>query len=248
MKKLCLPLPGIVLLLLSCGPSAKISSSANYPPLPENTPVAVLNVNQQAPQDAAAVGTLKIGDTGFSMDCDYPTVIARAKREALAMGGNVVKITKHKQPNLASTCHRIWADIYLARTDGTDAHDPALALAFAPKFTIDSVLLAENCAVLHFYRSRNFQGSAISYNVRIGDEVVWRAANNRKEWIKVEASGVTEITAKTESEQQLVIDIQPGRRYYIKCGIGMGIMVGRPTFELVDEAVGRYEFDEIETK
>ena len=239
MKKVFFLLLSTALLSAACGPAARVLSSAdNYPPLPEYVNVFVLDLSEQAPADGAFVGVLEVGDSGFSMDCDYQTVILKAKEQARTMGGNLVKITDHKKPNFFSTCHRIRANVYLMQEDSP----------YMPthQVTIDQALLEEDCAILYFYRERNSAGSLVGYNVWIGDDVVWRASNNRKEWVKVKAVGMTMIRAKTESERKLEIDIQPGRHYYIRCGVGMGVMVGRPSLELVDERTGKFEFDQIQ--
>lgn len=230
----------IALLSVSCGPAARVLSSVNtYPPLPENTPVMVLDLDEQAPADGAFVGALEVGDSGFSVDCDYQTVVRKAGEQARAMGGNLIKITEHKKPNFFSACHRIRASVYLMAEDG-----PYLPMMH--DVTIDETLYEEGCAILYFYRERNSAGSLVGYNVWIGDDLVWRASNNRREWVKVKAVGKTEIRAKTESERTLEIDIQPGRHYYIRCGVDTGVMVGRPNLELVDESTGKFEFEQIE--
>lgn len=58
------------------------------------------------------LGEVKIGDTGFSTNCDYETVIDAAKLEARKVGGNAIKIVSHQNPDFVSSCHRITATIY----------------------------------------------------------------------------------------------------------------------------------------
>jgi hypothetical protein len=102
---------GIILLLTSC--SAKLTSSIwkTYPPIYYKEEVRVFNLYETAPSNAEKLGTVKVGDSGFSTDCNYATVIDMAKIEARRVGGNAIKITQHEQPSFLSTCHRIRADI-----------------------------------------------------------------------------------------------------------------------------------------
>ncbi|WP_139063678.1 hypothetical protein [Flagellimonas eckloniae] len=73
--------------------------------------VEVFELNQEKPNNAEHVGTIKIRDTGFSIKCNYEIVLDQAKLEARRLGGNAIKITKHKKPNFWSTCHRLDAII-----------------------------------------------------------------------------------------------------------------------------------------
>jgi hypothetical protein len=44
------------------------------------------------------------------------------------------------------------------------------------------------------------------------------------------------------------IDVVFGKSYYLRCGIKMGALVGRPTLELVDYQTGKAEFENFEAK
>jgi hypothetical protein len=53
--------------------------------------------------------------------------------------------------------------------------------------------------------------------------------------------GKTFITAKTESRTGVTIEVEPGKTYYVRLRIGMGIVAGRPHLTLVDEEKGAKE-------
>jgi len=103
---------GSILFLTSC--SAKLTSSMQrtYAPLDYKEEVRVFEIGEKVPPNAEKLGTIKVGDTGFSVNCSYATVLDNAKTEARKVGGNVLKITKHKKPDLWSSCHRITAEVY----------------------------------------------------------------------------------------------------------------------------------------
>lgn len=98
-----------LILFSSCNPKVITSLSKSYPPLDYKQDVVVFELDQAGPGDAEVLGEVKIGDTGFSTNCDYDTVIDRAKQEARKAGGNAIKIIQHVQPTAVSTCHSIMA-------------------------------------------------------------------------------------------------------------------------------------------
>lgn len=76
-----------------------------------------------APKEGVRLGYVAVGDTGFSTDCSYETVVGKAKMEARKNGGNVIRIIKHTMPDIMSTCHRITAEVY--RVDGSGSNSNA---------------------------------------------------------------------------------------------------------------------------
>ena len=100
-------------LFLTSG-SAKLTSSMQktYAPLDYKEEVRVFEIGEEILSNAEKLGTIKVGDSGFSINCNYATVLDKAKTESRKVGGNVLKITKHKRPDLWSSCHRITADVF----------------------------------------------------------------------------------------------------------------------------------------
>jgi hypothetical protein len=107
----------IALLLVCCSPTTKtVSVLKPSTPLPSTTIVEVVGMGQKI-ENATLLGHVKIGDGNTkSSNCTYDKVIADAQNQARGMGGNLIQITKHKEPDqLVSTCHRLWADVYLKK-------------------------------------------------------------------------------------------------------------------------------------
>ena len=101
-----------ILILAACSTS-KQTSVLNYStPLPAGTPVEVFGIGQKLPNDVKFIGSISVGDSGFTSNCSYQEVINDAMSLARSMGGNIVQITSHKEPDIWSTCHRIKADVY----------------------------------------------------------------------------------------------------------------------------------------
>lgn len=98
----------------SCGPAKETTILSVSTPLPESENVEIIGTTQQVPSSAKLLGHLKIGDSGMSAKCSYDIVISEAQKQARGMGGNLFKITKHRPPNIWSTCHRLEGEVYLA--------------------------------------------------------------------------------------------------------------------------------------
>jgi hypothetical protein len=108
--------------------------------------------------------------------------------------------------------------------------------------------LTDDCALLHIYRNSSMVGMIVSYHIHLDDEPLFRVKNKSKTTVMVTEEGMGILWAKTESKTELPIDIQFGHEYYIRCGVGMGAFVGRPTIELVNNRMGKFEFDKIPMK
>lgn len=104
-------------LVSSCaGTSKKTSVLTVATPLPAGTQVEVIGVGQSVPPGAKLLGAVKIGDDmTATKKCTYDKVVADAQEQARMMGGNLLQIKKHTEPNVWSTCHRLECDIYLVK-------------------------------------------------------------------------------------------------------------------------------------
>ncbi|MDR2287284.1 MAG: DUF2846 domain-containing protein [Prevotellaceae bacterium] len=106
----------------------------------------------------------------------------------------------------------------------------------------------ETCALFHIYRPNSIAGMAIGYDLYFDNEFVYRVTNKSKITIRVASEGIHTLWAETESKTELPIDVKFGNEYYIKCGVGMGVLVGRPKLELVYNDIGWNEYSKIKTK
>jgi len=57
------------------------------------------------------LGTVKLGDSGFSTKCEEPDAILILKKEACAVGADIINITDEKRADVWSTCYRVEADL-----------------------------------------------------------------------------------------------------------------------------------------
>jgi hypothetical protein len=94
-------------------------------------------------------------------------------------------------------------------------------------------------ALVFFYRERHFVGGGLSYKVfdngaRIG------GLPNGAYFVYQAKPGAHKFTASTEATSEHGLTLEPGKTYYIRGEVRMGIVVGRPELVIADskEAVG----------
>jgi hypothetical protein len=224
-------------LINSCSPKLKTVILNERPTLAYDNEVFVVNINEQLPKGVKVVGKLAIKDSGFTTKCTYEMVLEQAKLEARTNGANIVKIIEHKTPSaLGSSCHRLKVVFYyLKDTTGL------------ANIEEEPILEGIDYAILHVYRYSGM-GPMVGYNLQLGDSTICRVKNSFKEVIQIKKDGLNTLWAKTESKVQVPIDVVFGKSYYLRCGIKMGALVGRPTLELVDYQTGKAEFENFEAK
>lgn len=226
-------------MLASCSPKVSTKVQQKYPPFSFEDEVLVFGTNEDVLVDATEIGNVTIRDTGFSTLCSWHMVIDRGKLEARRAGGNILKIIEHKPPDLSSTCHRIKAKIL--RVEDINA---AAAAMEEQRHKVNNDW---NYAKFYIYRGKG-PGTWVGYDVYLGDSVIWRAKNNSKQELIITKEGLNTIWAKTESKVEVPIDVEFGKEYFIRCSVGMGIMVGRPEIQILSEMQGASEYDAIVEK
>ena len=120
MKKAIFFILSLSVLFTSCSPKITTSIQKTYTPLARTNEVKVLKLLTEVPQNAELLGKVDVGDTGFSSNCSYDTVLNAAMIEARKAGGNMICITNHLTPDFNSSCHRISANIY--KIDSQTSH------------------------------------------------------------------------------------------------------------------------------
>jgi hypothetical protein len=80
--------------------------------LKEGAEVMVLSLGQPVPKGSKLLNSIEIDRETLFFGCTYNGEISNAKDQARKAGGNVVKITELKNPNLSTYCYRMKADIF----------------------------------------------------------------------------------------------------------------------------------------
>ncbi len=103
----------------------------------------------------------------------------------------------------------------------------------------------EGLGQLIVYRTSGF-GFAITPTLSLDGQVLTNG-ENPAECINGGASlinlpaGNYEISMETEVKRSANVQVDGGKRTYVKCSISFGVIIGRPKFELIDSTVGETE-------
>ena len=228
----------IEFVLLGCSPKITSNFTTSHTPLNKDMEVMILDIDAPMPENAEVLGQIKIGDTGFTTkNGNYAAVLNIAKDEARKAGGNVVKITEHKSPDMISSMHRIKAEIL--RVDDLSV--------LSGDMSDMEVSTHPDYAVIYFYRESG-AGALVSYDVYVGDTKVYRSRPNTNAEVKLYEEGDVEVWAKTEAKEVLPLTVKKGADYYVRTSVSSGIMIGRPRMEIVSAETGREEYESIKDK
>lgn len=228
----------IEFVLLGCSPKITSNFTTSHTPLNKDMEVMILDIDAPMPENAEVLGQIKIGDTGFTTkNGNYAAVLNIAKDEARKAGGNVVKITEHKSPDMISSMHRIKAEIL--RVDDLSV--------LSGDMSDMEVSTHPDYAVIYFYRESG-AGALVNYDVYVEDTKVYRSRPNTNAEVKLYEEGDVEVWAKTEAKEVLPLTVKKGADYYVRTSVSSGIMIGRPRMEIVSAETGREEYESIKDK
>jgi hypothetical protein len=99
----------LILFLAGCASTVRTTYTSKFSPTPISESVIVYGLNDAVPANSQNIGTIKIGDSGFSANCGWNQVIEKAKNECRKIGGNGIKLVSVYEPSYSSTCYRITA-------------------------------------------------------------------------------------------------------------------------------------------
>ena len=100
--------------MIGCAPSIKRSGFEDARGLNDvECDVAIEKSSDAGEPRENSIGLIKIGDTGFSINCGYDDVITILKNEACKQQANYVYIRKEGLPSFwGSSCYRVEAELY----------------------------------------------------------------------------------------------------------------------------------------
>ncbi|MFX1706709.1 hypothetical protein PV783_22255 [Chitinophaga sp. CC14] len=216
---------------------------ANGSTFPDTTGVLIINKEDVLPDGARKIGKIKVTDGVFKVDCGYEQTLEQAKSQAIKAGGNIIKIREIKPPDVFNSCYRLSGEVY---------YHPDIAGVMTGRIkAFDSmmrILLPETVTYALLYVYRPDMGSSIPYNVFLDDSIICRIRNSSRYLIKVNKAGLARISARTESRDEVSINIQPGKAYFVKCSIAPGGFIGRPKLSIIEAYEGFQEFNSVKEK
>jgi len=142
-----------------------------------------------------------------------------------------------------------------AQVDTMKNTSDSLTIKLNPIDSLSAVVPSDSLhyALLYVYRPGKFVGSLIGYNIRMTnpvfkDSLIGRATNDSKFVVKLYQEGKTQVFAHTETKRAVELDVKFGKKYYLKCEIVIGILVGRPRLSLISQEQGKLNYDNIGRK
>jgi hypothetical protein len=121
---------------------------------------------------------------------------------------------------------------------GSVPHNVSLAASKQTSTVKQSVVIAAapvDTGQVVFFRPGSMMGMALGCNVRENGKLIGGLGNG-KYFIETFAPGKHTFTTHSEATDTLNMEIETGETYYVKCGIGIGIVAGRPNIAPTDKA------------
>ncbi|HEU4790786.1 MAG TPA: hypothetical protein VFS71_13960 [Flavobacterium sp.] len=243
MKKLLLF--SLLILFAACGTSVSTKlANKNYQKLNDENQIIVLEKTDVLPGNSEFIGDVKIGDSGFTTDCGYNKVISDVTTAARNAGGNIIQITEIKEPSFfGSTCYRVKAKIY------RNLNSESLSIIISNKNIKNKSRLNEDSdyALIYFYRPNLAVGSLLGYHIKnTNDSIVGRLRNGEKFVYKTKKFGNQNFYGTLETKSEIKINVEKGKEYFVRCGVNMGVAIGRPEINIVENSIGMKEYDKME--
>ncbi len=105
------------------------------------------------------------------------------------------------------------------------------------QLTASQTAAGEGKSQLVIYRT-GLLGAAVQPAVRVNGRNTGKCTPKGVFYVDV-LPGQNTIAATTEVETTLNVDVLPGKITYVRCRIGIGILIGRPKFNVVSPSTGR---------
>lgn len=232
-------------LFASCATTVKTNIvNKNYPKLADKTSIIVLEKRDVLPANSELIGDLKIGDSGFTTNCGYNKVLDDAKEASKNAGANILQILEVKEPSaFGSSCYRIKAKIYRnVDTEALAAINQKLELKNKSRLPADS-----DYALIHFYRPRSAMGALLGYKIKNNkDSIIGRLRNGEKFVFKTKNFDAQIFYGALETTEEVNLIVEKGKEYFVRCSVTMGVMVGRPEINIIENNIGIKEFEMME--
>jgi hypothetical protein len=101
-------------------------------------------------------------------------------------------------------------------------------------------------ALVHFYRPTSGNGALLGYKIKdANDSIIGRLRNGEKFVYKVKKFGNQSFYGALETKEEVKINVEKGQEYFVRCSVNMGVIVGRPEINLIENHIGMKEFDEM---
>lgn len=220
-----------LLLAFSCSPKVTLNVKSSLPPIDYRELIYVLPLDKTIPESSTQLGNVRVDGSESGPVCDFKSVLQHLKLEARKAGGNAIKIIDYNQPGSdGNKCHELEAIILKLTNDQyqglktTQNHENNGQIA------------------IHFYRFSG-KGNSDEFEVFVNDKLGDTLKKNSKFTVMSAAHEPTLIWAKSKWKYNLNLPKKPAGKYYVRCSLKQGLISYKPVFELVENPVGKLEFE-----
>jgi len=164
--------------------------------------IIVLPIDFPVDSRMQRIGTAKSGDPTFKKEANYKTQLDKVSRKAIALGGNVVLITKLNNQKLREA-YSLKAEVYKVMDFSSFR---------------DSLIVIENSypgIILYRPNYTHSLNDLVDFTV-IVDDKEYLVSRNSIHQIKIKRSGTIEITIKG-SDEKIFLDYKADKTYYFRC-------------------------------
>ena len=158
-----------------------------------------------------------------------------AEAKAREIGANVIDITEEHNPGGVSDMYKIKAGLF--HLDDVERF----------VYEVPATEKHPDYAAVYFYRNNDYWPLVV-YDVRIGDQKVYRSKKFSAAEVKIYEPGKVRIWAKLEKEAEITLNLELGKDYFIECGVAEGTFYGNPSFEVAPDGLGYHIYNAVKAK
>lgn len=224
------------LALAGCSPKLTANLFRTATPLAYDDLVLFLDKWTPAPAEAEYYGSIEVNDMGDTYVSDNElTVFYMAEAKAREIGANVIDITEEHHPGGVSDVYKIKAGLF--HLDDVERF----------VYEVPATEKHPDYAAVYFYRNNDYWPLVV-YDVRIGDQKVYRSKKFSAAEVKIYEPGKVRIWAKLEKEAEITLNLELGKDYFIECGVAEGTFYGNPSFEVAPDGLGHHIYNAVKAK
>lgn len=87
-------------------------------------------------------------------------------------------------------------------------------------------------------------GALLGYNIKDrNDSIVGKLRNGKKFTFKTKEFGNQCFYAILETREEIMINVEKGKEYFVRCSVNPGILIARPEINIIENYLGIKEFE-----
>lgn len=103
--------------------------------------------------------------------------------------------------------------------------------------TVGKQVVVDENYTLRIHRPKSGFGSAVNYDLYLGDLMLTRVFNGLDTTFVLKRTGMNNLWARTQNKIELFVNFEAGRSYDVRCGIVSGFFMGNPIFIVTESTL-----------